>query len=369
MQLFETLSTAGHEQVVFCHDSESGLRAIIAIHNTVLGPALGGLRMWPYENDEAALTDVLRLSRGMTYKSAVTGLNLGGGKSVIIGDPRKDKSEALLRAFGRAVESLNGRYLTAEDVGMNVSDMEYIRMETAHVTGIPESMGGSGDPSPFTALGTLQGIKACLQVKYQDEDISKYSFAIQGVGHVGFNLARLIREAGGKVFVSDIHQDNVDVCVDELGCEAVEVNEIYDVDATVFAPSALGAVVNENTLDRFRFPIICGSANNVLKTEADGHELEKKGILYGPDYAVNAGGLINVSLEYEGYNRERAQEKVMGIYDNILAIFRLAKEENITSFEAADRLAEKRLASMASVKRTYLPGRVRKLPAQKPAQV
>ncbi|HMB37844.1 MAG TPA: Glu/Leu/Phe/Val dehydrogenase dimerization domain-containing protein, partial [Wenzhouxiangellaceae bacterium] len=242
MNLFETIHTTEHEQVVFCHNKDAGLKGIIAIHNTTLGPALGGLRMWPYATEQEALDDVLRLSRGMTYKAAVAGLNLGGGKSVLIGDPRTDKSEALFRSFGRFIDSLNGRYITAEDVGIDVNDMEYVFQETDNCVGVHQVHGGSGDPSPFTAFGTLQGIRASLQHKFGNEEVGDYSYAVQGVGHVGFELVKLLRNEGAKVFVTDINEEAVKQCV-ELGCEAVGLDDIYEVDADVFCPTALGAVV------------------------------------------------------------------------------------------------------------------------------
>jgi len=297
MNLFETIHTTEHEQVVFCHNKEAGLKGIIAIHNTTLGPALGGLRMWPYATEQEALDDVLRLSRGMTYKAAVAGLNLGGGKSVLIGDPRKDKSEALFRSFGRFIDSMNGRYITAEDVGIDVNDMEYVFQETDNCVGVHQVHGGSGDPSPFTAFGTLQGIRASLQHKFNNEEVGDYSYAVQGVGHVGFELVKLLRNEGAKVFVTDINEESVQAAVD-LGCEAVGLDDIYDVDADVFCPTALGAIVNEQTIPRFKFKIVCGAANNQLATEECGNELERRGILYAPDYAVNAGGLMNVSIEF-----------------------------------------------------------------------
>lgn len=349
MHLFETIDATEHEQIVFCHNKEAGLKAIIAIHNTTLGPALGGLRMWPYETEQDALNDVLRLSRGMTYKASVAGLNLGGGKSVIIGDPRKDKSEALFRALGQFVETLNGRYITAEDVGIDVNDMEYVFQETNNVVGVHQVHGGSGDPSPFTAFGTLQGIRASLQKKYGDEDVGKYSFAVQGCGHVGFHLVKLLRDENAKVFVSDINQEAIDQCV-ELGCEAVGVNDIYDLDVNVFSPTALGAIVNENTLDRFKCDIICGASNNQLATEAIGNEVEKRGILYAPDYAVNAGGLMNVSIELEGYNGERARRMTRTIYYNVGKIFDIAEREGIPTWKAADRLAQVRINAVGQLK-------------------
>ncbi len=352
--LFETISHFGHEQVVFCHNKDAGLKAIIAIHNTVLGPALGGLRMWPYATEQEALNDVLRLSRGMTYKAAVAGLNLGGGKGVIIGDPSKDKSEALFRAFGRFVNSLGGRYITAEDVGIDVNDMEYVFRETEYVSGVHQVFGGSGDPSPFTAAGTMQGIMASLQHRFGNEDIGKYSYAIQGVGHVGYNLAKLLREQGAKVFVTDINQANVKRVVDEFGCEAVGLDDIYDVPADVYCPCALGGTVNKETIPRFKFKIICGAANNQLATEECGNEVERRGIIYAPDYAVNAGGLMNVSIELEGYNRERAMRMMRTIYYNVGTIFKIAKRDGIPSWKAADRMAEERIESIGRVKLPWM---------------
>ncbi|TAL72937.1 MAG: Glu/Leu/Phe/Val dehydrogenase [Rhodanobacter sp.] len=352
--IFETIAGTGHEQVVFCQNQDAGLKAIIAIHNTVLGPALGGLRMWPYKTEQEAVNDVLRLSRGMTYKNAVAGLNLGGGKAVIIGDPAKDKSEALFRAFGRFVNSLGGRYITAEDVGIDVNDMEYVFRETEYVTGVHQVHGGSGDPSPFTAYGALQGLMATLHFRHGNEDVGKYSYAVQGCGHVGGELIKLLREQGAKVFVTDINKQAVQRCVDELGCEAVGIDEIYDVDADVFSPCALGGTVNENTIDRIKAKIICGPANNQLSTDAIGDELNRRGVLYAPDYAVNAGGVMNVSLEIDGYNRERAMRMMRTIYYNLGRIFEISKNENVPTYRAADRLAEERIAAVGKIKLTYM---------------
>ncbi len=362
MNLFETIHTSEHEQVVFCHNKEAGLKGIIAIHNTTLGPALGGLRMWPYATEQEALDDVLRLSRGMTFKAAVAGLNLGGGKSVLIGDPRKDKSEALFRSFGRFIDSLNGRYITAEDVGIDVNDMEYVFQETDNCVGVHQVHGGSGDPSPFTAYGTLQGIRASLQQKFGNEDVGDYSFAVQGVGHVGFELVKLLRNEGAKVFVCDISDDSLKACED-LGCEVVPVDEIYDVDADVFSPSALGAIVSEQTIPRFKFKIVCGSANNQLATDECGDELERRGILYAPDYAVNAGGLMNVSIEFEGYNRERAKRMMRTIYYNVSKIFQIADRDGISTWKAADRMAEERISTIGKLKLPFM-GRSHRFPGR-----
>ena len=352
--IFETLAQTGHEEVVFCHNKDAGLKAIIAIHNSVLGPALGGLRMWPYATEQDALNDVLRLSRGMTYKAAVSGLNLGGGKGVIIGDPSKDKSEALFRAFGRFVNSLNGRYITAEDVGIDVNDMEFVYKETPFVTGVHQVHGGSGDPSPFTAYGTLQGLMAALQVKFGDEEVGKYSYAEQGVGHVGMEFVKLLRERGAKVFVTDINTDLVQRAVDDHGAEAVAPDQIYDVDAQVYSPCALGGTVNANTLPRLKCQVICGAANNQLANDEIGDEVTRRGILYAPDYAVNAGGLMNVSLEIDGYNRERAMRMLRTIYFNLGRIFEIAQRDGIPTYKAADRMAEERIASIGKLRLPHL---------------
>jgi leucine dehydrogenase len=348
--IFDTIAITGHEEVVFCHNKDAGLKAIIAIHNTVLGPSLGGLRMWPYKSEQEAINDVLRLSRGMTYKNAVAGLNLGGGKAVIIGDPAKDKSEALFRAFGRFVNSLNGRYITAEDVGINVNDMEWVFRETEFVTGVHQVHGGSGDPSPFTAYGTLQGLLAALNAKFGNEDVGKYSYAVQGAGHVGMEFIKLLREQGAKVYVTDIDKALVKQAVDDYGCIAVGLDEIYDTDADIYSPCALGGTVNENTLPRLKCKIICGAANNQLATEAIGDEVEKRGIVYAPDYAVNAGGVMNISLEIDGYNRERAMRMMRTIYDNVSRIFQIAKRDGIPSYKAADRVAEERISQIGRIK-------------------
>ncbi len=354
MNLFETLDTSGHEEVVFCHNKEAGLKAIIAIHNTALGPALGGLRMWPYETEAAALEDVLRLSRGMTYKAAVAGLNLGGGKAVIVGNPKTDKSELLFRALGRFVNSLNGRYITAEDVGTDVNDMEMVLQETDHCVGVHQVHGGSGDPSPFTAYGVLQAIRACLKRRFDSEDIGGHSYAIQGVGHVGYHLARLLHDEGAKVFVADIDDELVQKVVDEFGCEAVSDSEIYDVDADVFSPCALGAIVNPETIPRFKFKVIAGAANNQLADEKCGDEIDRLGVLYAPDYAANAGGLMNVSIELEGYDRERAIRMTRTIYYNVSRIFKIAERDGITTWKAADRMAEERIAAVSRLKVPFL---------------
>lgn len=348
--VFETLEHTGHEQIVFCHNKDAGLKAIIAIHSTVLGPALGGTRMWNYASEQEALNDVLRLSRGMTYKNAVAGLNLGGGKAVIIGDASKDKSEALFRAFGQFVESLGGRYITAEDVGIDVNDMEFVYRETEYVTGVHQVHGGSGDPSPFTAYGTLQGLMATLNKKFGNEEVGNYSYAVQGLGHVGMEFVKLLKERGAKIFVTDINPKLVDRAVNEFGAEAVGLDDIYDVNADVYSPCALGGTLNENTIDRIKAKVICGAANNQLATNEIGDELTRRGVLYAPDYAVNAGGVMNVALELDGYNRERAMRMMRTIYHNLTRIYEIAERDGIPTYQAADRMAEERIEKIGRLK-------------------
>lgn len=355
MQVFERMQAHGYEQLAFCHDKTSGLRAVIVIHDTTLGPALGGCRMWKYDSEEAAIEDALRLARGMTYKSAVAGLNLGGGKSVIIGDSRTEKSEALLRAFGRFVQSLQGRYWTAEDVGTSVEDIEVIRQETDYVAGTA-GQGGSGDPSPATAYGVYRGIRACLGEITGQDSLEGRVVAIQGTGHVGLSLAGLLHEAGAKLVVSDIYQDRLQVAVAEYGARAVSPESIYDCDCDVFSPCALGAVINAGTVPRLRCKVVAGAANNQLATEADGDALEARGILYAPDYVINAGGVINVADELQGYNRDRAYRKIGQVGENLKKVFALAKERAIPSYRAADLVAEQRIDIIGRVRRTYLPG-------------
>lgn len=353
MNVFETLSDMGHEQVVFFHAKEPNLRCIVAIHSTVLGPAVGGLRMWPYATESEALTDVLRLSRAMTYKAAIAGLNLGGGKAVLIGNPEKDKSEALFRALGRFIGSLSNRYITAEDVGTTVDDMDLIYQETDRVVGVHRVHGGSGDPSPFTALGTLCGIRACLQRKFGHSEVARCSFAVQGVGSVGYHLVKLLRTEGAKVFVTDINQERVEPVVDELRAEAVPMHQIYDVDATVFSPCAMGGVINTDTVPRLKCKIVAGGANNQLESNECGTLLEQRGILYAPDYAINAGGLMNLAIELQGYNEDRARRMVQTIYDIISRIFATAERDRIPSWQAAERLAEERMRAIGRIKLSY----------------
>lgn len=354
MDVFEQLAARNHEQVVFCYDETSGLKAIIAIHDTTLGPSLGGTRMWPYKSTEDALKDVLRLSRGMTFKSAAAGLNLGGGKAVIIGDPRKHRTESVFRAFGRFVEGLGGRYITAEDVGTDVRSMEWVRMETNWVTGISRALGGSGDPSPVTAVGVFAGMKASAKERWGSDSLEGRHVSVQGVGAVGYHLVKLLSRAGAVITVCDIDEENLRRTSKDFSVEIVAPDAIFDVKADIFAPCALGAVINDDTLPRLEVEIVAGSANNVLDDERrHGRGLVEKGILYAPDYVVNAGGLINVANELEGYNQERALKQAEGIYDIMLRVFEIAKREDIPTHKAADNLALRRIAEIGKIRSFY----------------
>lgn len=352
--VFDPMVLNNHEQVSFCHDQDTGLKAIIAIHNTVLGPGLGGVRMWPYKSEMEALNDVLRLSRGMTYKAAITGLNVGGGKAVIIGDPKKDKSEALFRKFGRFVESLNGRYITAEDVGTSTKDMEYIHMETKYVTGLPVIMGGGGDPSPTTAYGVYMGMKACAKELWGKDSLTGKTILVQGVGHVGENLVRLLTKENAKVLITDINQDQLSRVSELFKAKVIISEEIYDLDIDIYSPCALGATLNENTINRLRCSIVAGAANNQLADEViHGEMIMEKGITYAPDFLINAGGLINVCSELNGYNKEIAMAATEHIYNVTLDILKKSKQENISTYMAAKQIAEKRIIDIGKVKSIY----------------
>jgi len=352
--IFSQLETFGHKKVVYCSDPETGLRAIIAIHDTTLGPALGGTRMWAYKTEQDALHDVLRLSKSMTYKASIAGLNLGGGKAVIIGDSHKDKTEALLRKFGRFIKNLNGEFITAEDVGTNPRDMEYIRMETQHVMGVPESIGGSGDPSPIAALGVFMGIKASVKEFYGNDSLTGRTIIVQGIGHVGENLVRLLCDENAKVYASDINEDAVAHVTKKYGAEAVSNNTIFEIDADIYAPCALGATINTQTIAKLKCNIIAGSANNQLEDEQlHGRMLLEKGILFAPDYVINAGGIINCYSELMGFSKKRTMQLTENIYEATRNVLKLSKAENISTIEAANKIAEKRIADIKKVKSTY----------------
>jgi leucine dehydrogenase len=350
LKIFDTIAGMGHEQLVLCQDSSSGYRGIIAIHSTVLGPALGGTRFWNYASDEEAIVDALRLARGMTYKNAVAGLNLGGGKSVIIGNNKTTDRELLFRAHGRFVESLGGRYITAEDVGTSTADMDFVHMETDYVTGLA---GRSGDPSPVTAHGVFRAIQAAAKARWGTDDVSTHSVAVQGCGHVGYYLAKELHESGAKLIVSDIDPERVKRVVNEFGAKGVSPEEIYGVQAEVFAPCALGAVINDSTIPKLKVEIVAGAANNQLHEERHGEELDERDILYAPDYVANAGGVINVYSELAGWTSARSFRKADEIYDTVLRVFAIAKEERIPTYLAADRLAEQRIRAVGSMVRTW----------------
>lgn len=337
-----------HEQLLFCNDPATGLRAIIAVHDTTLGPALGGTRMWPYTSEADALEDVLRLSRGMTYKSALAGLDLGGGKAVIIGDARTQKTEAMFRRFGRFVESLNGRYITAEDVGMSVAEMVNIRKETNNVVGLPVSMGGSGDPSPVTAYGVFCGLKAAAKTAYGSDDLGKRKVAVQGAGNVGRNLVSHLLKEGATVYMTDIHEDKLAaVKAEHPAVNLVKPDEVIGLDVDIYSPCALGATVNDKTLPLLKCSVIAGAANNQLADETvHGKALMDKGILYAPDFLINAGGIINCAWERLGYNKQAALAQTEEIYHTALRIFKRSQEEGIPTYLAANQAAEQRIASV-----------------------
>jgi leucine dehydrogenase len=350
MKLFDTIAGMGHEQLVVCNDTSAGYRGIIAIHSTTLGPALGGTRFWQYASDEDAIVDALRLARGMTYKNAVAGLNLGGGKSVIIGNNKTIDREMIFRAHGRFVESLGGRYITAEDVGTSTADMDFVHMETKNVSGLT---GRSGDPSPVTAHGVFRAIQASAKERWGSDDLSTKTVSLQGAGHVGYYLAKELHGAGAKLIVTDIDQERVKHVVSEFGARAVPPDEIYAAQADIFAPCALGGIINDKTIAQLKVQIVCGAANNVILEERHGVTLEEKGILYTPDYVANAGGVINVYSELAGWSSARAFRKADEIYETALKVFKIAKSDLVPTYVAADRLAEQRIKAVGSMVRTW----------------
>jgi len=355
VSVFDEISKLGHEQVVYCHDESTGLKVIIAIHNTILGPGLGGARLWNYKSEEEALIDVLRLSRGMTFKASITGLNSGGGKAVIIGDPNKIKSEALMRRFGKFIESLGGRYITAEDVNMKTRDMEYIAMETQYVTGLSEMRGGGGDPSPITAFGTYMGIKATCKKVYGSESLEGKKIVVQGVGQVGKNLVNYLIEENAKVSVSDISEEKLKELCKQYKVKVVSEKDLYDLDMDIYAPCALGATLNDDSIKRLKCQIVAGAANNQLKEEKSHSQmLTEEGIVYVPDFVINAGGLISVYLDYIGKHKKKiAYHLAENIYDTCLKILNKAEKENVTTHQAAMSLALKRIQEVGQVKLSH----------------
>jgi len=351
--VFRQMQALGHEQVLLSHDPSCGYFGIIAIHDTTLGPALGGTRFWQYASTEEAITDALRLSRGMTYKSAVAGINLGGGKSVIIGDNKRVDREVLFRAHGRFIETLNGRYITAEDIGTSPSDMEYIKLETDHVAGL---LGLSGDPSPVTAYGVYVGMKAAARVRWGSDRLTGKTVAVQGAGKVAYSLMQHLHEEGARIVVTDIDGEKVRRAEQEFGARSVAPDAIYDQEADIFSPNALGATINDQSLQRLKVEIIAGGANNQLAEDRHGDELERRGLLYAPDYVINGGGVVNVYGELHRWPVERAKKKAGEIYDTLLRIFEMARRERIPTYRAADRLAEQRIAAVAGLDRIWMGG-------------
>jgi leucine dehydrogenase len=342
--VFGQISFDGHEQIVFCNDEDTGLKAIIGIHNTVLGPALGGTRMWTYKSEWDALNDVLRLSRGMTYKSAITGLNLGGGKAVIIGDAKTQKNDDLMRKFGEFVNSLGGKYITAEDVGMETRDMDIIREVTPHVTGISEANGGSGNPSPVTAYGVYMGMKAASKYKFGTGKLEGKKVLVQGIGHVGETLVKHITDEGAQVIINDINEKRLEELSKKYNTNVALGNDIYNLDVDIYAPCALGATINDETIHQLKAKVIAGAANNQLADEVrHGRLLKERGIAYAPDFLINAGGIINVYAELEGYNKEESLRKTENIFNTTLEIFQLSEKEDITTHRAAFDIAQNRI--------------------------
>jgi glutamate dehydrogenase/leucine dehydrogenase len=349
--VFDEVARGGHEEVVYGYDQVSGLRAIIAIHSTALGPALGGTRFYPYQTEDDALADVLRLAKGMTYKAAAAGLDLGGGKAVIIGNPATDKDERLLRAYGRIVDSLGGRYITAEDVGTTTTDVDIIRRETKWALGCSIAEGGAGDPSPVTSRGLLAASRAVCEFIWGDSDLAGRRFAVQGVGKVGSAFVQLLVEARAEVIVADASDDAVKIAIENYGVKGVDVSDIHTVDCDIYSPCALGGGLNQDTIPQLGCRAIVGSANNQLAEDADADRIAERGIVYGPDFVVNAGGLINVHDELHGYSRMRALQRVDSIYDATKAILEISKEQGINPNQAAVMRAEERIQHIGDLRR------------------
>ena len=348
--VFGQFSFNGHEQIVFCHDKDSGLKAIIGIHNTVLGPALGGTRMWHYNSEWEALNDVLRLSRGMTYKSAISGLDLGGGKAVIIGNSKTDKTPEMIKAFAKYVDSLSGRYITAEDVGTTTADMDLIHSITPHVTGISESLGGSGNPSPVTAYGVFMGLKAATNYKFGSDELGGKKVLVQGIGNVGETLVKHLTNEGAEVYITDLNEERVAEVAQKYQAKAF-TGDVYSADVDIYAPCALGATINDNTIEKIKAQVIAGAANNQLAEEQKhGKRLQERGIVYAPDFLINAGGIINVFGEIANYGSEEALKRTENIYNTTLDILNYAKEHNITANQAAMKKAEERIAAKKNEK-------------------
>jgi leucine dehydrogenase len=342
MAVFEKIHADNYEQILFCHDAKVGLKAIIAIHNSALGPATGGCRMWSYRSEDEALTDVLRLSKGMTYKASISHLPLGGGKSIIIGDGAQ-KTPELLRRFGDYVETLKGHYITAKDVGIDSNDLKVIKSRTSHILGIAGEANSSGDPSPVTAWGVYNGMLACAEKAFGSKSLKGLHIGLQGLGAVNYHLLKYLHQEGARITACDINPTSVERAKSEFGIEVVGPEAIYDLSCDIFSPGALGAVVNAQTMERLKCKVIAGAANNQLADEKDGEELLRRGILYAPDYAINAGGLINIYHEREGYNRDKAYAHVARIYDTMKKILEVSEAEKLPTNVVANRIAEDRV--------------------------
>lgn len=352
MEIFTSLQKYDYEQLLFCQDKNSGLKAIIAIHDTTLGSAVGGCRMWTYNTENEAIEDALRLARGMTYKYAAAGVNLGGGKCVIIGDPKTQKSEGLFRALGRFIDRLGGLYMTGEDVGTTLRDMEYIRMETEHIVTLPKELGGAGPISYATAFGVVQGMRACVKEAMGTESLQGVRVAVQGLGSVGYHVVEILHEEGAELLVGDIDQAKVEAVVEKFGARAVSPETIHAEDVDVYCPCALGAVINDNTIEQLKCKVVAGSANNQLKEERHGDMLHELGIVYGTDYIINAGGTVYDTdrLNTGGFNYERAMGKVTRIYETMTSLINISKEKNIPTYKAADLFAEQRIEEVKNAK-------------------
>lgn len=351
---FEFMEQFGHEQIVFCSNKEAGLKAIIAIHDTTLGPAIGGTRMLNYTTVNDALEDVLRLSRGMTYKASVAGLNLGGGNAVIIGDSQLQKNELLFRTFGKFIEGLSGRYITAEDVGTTVRDMEYVKMETKYVTGISKALGGSGDPAPVSGYGVYVGMKACAKAKWGSDSLEKKKIVIQGAGQVSQYLCEHLYNEGAEIYISDLVESKLEKITNSIKATVVDPKEVYSIEGDIFSPCALGAILNDDTIPKMKYEIIAGCANNQLQNEnKHGKMLMDKNILYAPDYVINAGGLMNVANELEGYRQDRALKNADGIYDILTNVIKISDEQKIPTHHASNKIAEERLKQIGGIRKIY----------------
>jgi len=345
MTTIEKLDPKEFEQVIYCRDSEAGLNAIIAIHDTTLGPGVGGIRMYPYPSEEMALNDVLRLAKGMTYKAAISGLAFGGAKSVIIGDPEKNKTEKLLKRFADFVNDLKGQYICAKDVGIHAADLRMLHSKTKYILGVGGAKNSSGDPSPATAFGVLQGIRAIAQKVLGRASLDGLSFAIQGVGAVGHYIAQDLQSEGARLSICDVDQRALECCLEKFNAHVVHPDKIYDVKCDFFVPCAMGAVLNSETIPRLKCRVVAGSANNQLATFNDGLALARRGIFYAPDYVINAGGLINIAEELGGYHREKAFDHVAKIYHAMINIIKRSEEEKEPPFMMADRIAREIVAN------------------------